>query len=66
LGVIVLVFGVYAPATVERYHIHGDIWTFIISAFLPTGGAAFLVVLIFNKKNWWAAIPGMTLIGLAS
>jgi hypothetical protein len=66
LGVIVLVFG--ALLLLQQLNviaIHGDIWTFIISAFFATAGVAFLLVLISNKKNWWAAIPGMTLIGLA-
>jgi hypothetical protein len=66
VGVIVLVFG--ALLLLQQLNviaIHGDIWTFIISAFFATAGAAFLVVLISNKKNWWAAIPGMTLVGLA-
>jgi hypothetical protein len=66
LGVIVLVFGgLLLLQQLNVISIHGDIWTFIISAFFATAGAAFLVVLISNKKNWWAAIPGMTLIGLA-
>lgn len=66
LGVIVLVFGgLLLLQQLNVIAIHGDIWTFIISAFFATAGAAFLVVLISNTKNWWAAIPGMTLIGLA-
>jgi hypothetical protein len=47
------------------FTIHGDLWSFIIAAFFATAGIAFLVVLIANKRNWWAAIPGMTLLGLA-
>jgi hypothetical protein len=66
LGVIVIVFGgLLLLQQLNVITIHGDVWTFIMSAFFATGGAAFLVVLISNKKNWWAAIPGMTLIGLA-
>jgi hypothetical protein len=66
LGVIVLVFGsLLLLQQLNVISIHGDIWTFIISAFFATAGAAFLVVLISNKKNWWSAIPGMTLLGLA-
>jgi len=66
LGVIVLVFGgLLLLQQLNVITIHGDMWTFLMSAFFATAGIAFLVVLISNKKNWWAAIPGMTLLGLA-
>ena len=66
LGVIVIVFGgLLLLQQLNLITIHGDIWTFIMSAFFATAGAAFLVVLVSNKKSWWAAIPGLTLIGLA-
>ena len=66
LGVIVIVFGgLLLLQQLNLITIHGDIWTCIMSAFFATAGAAFLVVLVSNKKSWWAAIPGLTLIGLA-
>jgi hypothetical protein len=65
VGVIVLVFGaLLLLQQLNVISIQGDLWTFIICAFFFTAGVAFLVVLISDKNKWWAAIPGMTLVGL--
>ncbi len=43
----------------------GKVWDIMLPACFLAGGIAFLYVLIANKSNWWAAIPGFTLVGLA-
>ncbi len=37
----------------------------IIGALFALAAAVFLYVMIQRRDNWWAAIPGMTLLGLA-
>lgn len=37
----------------------------IIGVLFALGAAAFLFVMLQRRENWWAAIPGMTLLGLA-
>jgi hypothetical protein len=66
VGVIVLVFGaILLLQQVGVLPVHGDLFGFIMAALFFTGGAAFLVVLIADKRNWWAAIPGLTLLGIS-
>lgn len=38
----------------------------MIATIFALAGAAFLFVLANNRDNWWAAIPGMVLMGLAA
>lgn len=40
----------------------GLIWALAFTA----GGVAFLVVFLRNSGNWWAAIPGSTLLGIGA
>jgi hypothetical protein len=37
----------------------------VFSVLFGLGGAVFVYVFVVNRKNWWALIPGLTLIGLA-
>jgi len=64
MGVLLLVaggllllqnLGIFTPT------ISGAIW----APLFGLGGMAFLLVFIFNREQWWALIPGMTLLGLA-
>lgn len=41
-------------------------WDAVWAIVFLLGGLAFLGFLITGEKNWWAAIPGFTLIGLGS
>lgn len=42
-----------------------NIWEWVMAAIFALGGAAFLYALLMdNQGNWWAAIPGMVLLGL--
>jgi uncharacterized membrane protein HdeD (DUF308 family) len=40
----------------------GLVWAFLF----VVGGAAFIISMAENKKNWWAAIPGFTLLGIGA
>jgi hypothetical protein len=65
VGVIILVFGgLMLLRQLEVLPIDAPMWQFIFPALFATSGVAFLVVLIASKQNWWAAIPGLTLLGL--
>jgi hypothetical protein len=44
----------------------GMLSTFMIAGLFGLGGAAFLFLLISDQDQWWAAIPGFALIGLAA
>lgn len=38
---------------------------FLAPVLFGLGGLAFLYVFLVNRENWWALIPGLTLLGLA-
>ncbi|HWQ45706.1 MAG TPA: hypothetical protein VN376_02500 [Longilinea sp.] len=65
LGIMMLVAGGLALlSSLNLIELEGSVWSIIIAVAFATGGAAFLFVLISDKSNWWAAIPGCTLVGL--
>jgi hypothetical protein len=67
LGALLLVMG--AVALLQNFHVlqfTGSIWGIFWAVVFMAGGAAFLTVLFNNKQNWWAAIPGLTLVGLGA
>jgi hypothetical protein len=43
----------------------GVLWSLLWMGIFGIAGLAFLVVLALNRENWWAAIPGFALLGLA-
>jgi hypothetical protein len=46
---------------------HLALGSLIVGSLFAFGGAAFLVVLFSDKqRNWWAAIPGIVLLGLGA
>jgi hypothetical protein len=65
LGIMMLVAGGLALlSSLNLIQLEGSVWTIIIAAAFAVGGTAFLYVLVSDKSNWWAAIPGCTLVGL--
>lgn len=39
-------------------------WEMLIGPMFTLGGLVFLLMFIFNTSDWWALIPGFTLIGI--
>ncbi len=67
LGAGLVLFGILALLqALDIIVVEGDRWGFIIAAMFILGGLIFLSVLASNRNNWWAAIPGFTLIGLGA
>ncbi len=64
IGALMIVAGIlFALQTIFNI----DLSSTIIATLFVLGGAAFLWVLATRPQtNWWAAIPGMTLIGLGA
>ena len=61
---IVNVFGILPYITIESGDVLG---TALITLLFAGVGLAFLVVFVVNlQRNWWAVIPGFTLMGLAA
>jgi hypothetical protein len=56
MGVIALLDAVF------QVELSGMLW----SALFLLGGVAFLAVLATDRKQWWAAIPGFTLLGIGT
>ncbi len=56
MGVIALLDAVF------QVQLSGMLW----SALFLLGGVAFLAVLANDRKQWWAAIPGFTLLGIGT
>jgi hypothetical protein len=49
----------------QIFHLELHLGGLMVAVFFAIGAAVFLYVLIQRKENWWAAIPGMVLLGLA-
>ena len=66
LGVLLLVLGVLGLLqTTGLITFEGEVWLWVFAAIFAVAGLAFLYVLITSPKdNWWAAIPGLSLLGL--
>ena len=67
LGVVLVIFG--AMALLQNFgniRFEGSLWGVFVALLFGAVGAGFLVTFVQDRKvNWWAVIPGMTLIGLA-
>lgn len=65
LGIGLLLFGVFAMLQATSViAVEGKLWGFFFAGLFLLGGLIFLSVLASDRKQWWAAIPGFTLIGL--
>jgi len=64
--VLVVIGGLSFLQGFDVIHLQGDIWTLSFAVLFAAIGAAFLYVLVSSRLNWWAAIPGFTLLGLAA
>lgn len=65
VGVAMVVLG--GLALLQAFGIlptQGSLMLLLLAGIFIAGGLAFLYVLIANRENWWAAIPGFTLLGL--
>jgi hypothetical protein len=58
VGALFLIKQLFAPQL--------ELGGIIVAAVFAIAAAAFLYVLITNHENWWAAIPGMVLLGLSA
>jgi len=65
VGLIILVIGGLALLqSLEILKVGATFWDILVPACFAAGGLGFLYVLITSRYNWWAAIPGFTLLGL--
>jgi hypothetical protein len=68
IGGLLLLMG--AVALLQNFNVipfgAGSLWGIFWALIFIAGGVAFLSVLISNRENWWAAIPGITLVGLGT
>lgn len=67
MGVFLLIIGVVALLqTLRIVNFNGGFWPVFFAAMFVLVGVAFLVALIQNRANWWAAIPGVTLLSIGA
>ncbi len=67
LGVGLLLIGVVSFLQVMNViELQGEWWGYFFSGLFLLGGLVFLSVLVSDRKQWWAAIPGFTLLGLGA
>jgi hypothetical protein len=65
VGVILLVMGgLTLLQSLNVLKLEGSIWGVVFAALFAAGGAAFLYVYLADRQQWWALIPGCSLIGL--
>ena len=64
LGLLLVVAG--AALLLQNFGVFGPILANAVWVLLfGLGGLVFLAVFILNREQWWALIPGLTLLGLA-
>ncbi len=59
---LILIGGLFLVQQIFHLPIH--LGGLIIAAIFALAGCVFLYVLLNNHENWWAAIPGLVLVGL--
>ena len=67
LGVFLLLIGVVALLqTLKVVNFNLGFWPVFFAAMFVLVGLAFLAALIQDRANWWAAIPGVTLLSIGA
>jgi hypothetical protein len=67
LGVFLLIIGVAALLqTLRMVNFNSGFWPVFMAALFVLAGLAFLVALFQTRANWWAAIPGVTLVSIGA
>ncbi len=68
LGIVMVLLGVLAfLQSFNVIDMRGEIWLLAFGLIFAAVGASFIYVLISDTNaSWWAAIPGMTLLGLGA
>lgn len=62
-GILLILAGaIFLAQTMGFFTIGGSLWGILFGL----GGLAFLSVLVTDRKQWWAAIPGIVLLSLAA
>ena len=66
VGIILLVVGVFTLLqSLGVLSLNGPMSAVVFGAIFAAGGAVFLYVFFADRKQWWALIPGFSLLGLA-
>jgi hypothetical protein len=64
-GLAMIILGLLAfLQSFQIITLRGDPWMLTFAIIFAAVGVIFLYALINDHKNWWAAIPGLTLLGL--
>ena len=63
-GVLLIVLGILF--LLQEFNLIGSAWNLLWAIIMGVAGIAFLWAYAANETQWWAAIPGMTLIGLTA
>lgn len=67
LGIVLVVLGVLAfLQSFNVINMRGEIWLLAFGVIFAAVGASFIYALIADSNAWWAAIPGLTLLGLGA
>jgi len=67
VGLAMVLLGILAfLQSFQIITLKGDPWVLIFAIIFATIGAFFLYALIYDHRNWWAVIPGLTLVGLGA
>ena len=67
VGLVVVLFGVFGLLqTMGIVRMQGNWWMLVFALIFAAAGATFLYALFIDRRNWWAAIPGLTLVGLGA
>ncbi len=62
-GVLLILIGVLF--LLQELNVVGDAFDYLWVILMAAAGAAFLYVFASRKEQWWAVIPGLTLLGLS-
>lgn len=66
LGALLLLFGVLG--VLQAFNVVefvGEWWGIFFGIIFAVAGCVFVYVMVKNRDNWWAAIPGFSLLGIA-